>query len=168
MPISLRVDARVLVAVAVMAFGAVALALLLQHGFGYEPCPWCTLQRLIYLLIGLAAAIALLLRGARRFALAAAALVPLAAIAGAFSAWHQHTVSARSDSCALTFADRLMSALWLPELWPAMFEARARCDEANLPWLGVPFSLWSLAMFVALAVLGLRAFRSRPPTLFLK
>lgn len=168
MAIALRLDARALIAVAVIAWGAVALALLLQHGFGYEPCPWCTLQRLIYLLIGLAAALALLLRSARRFALATAALVPLAAIAGAFAAWHQHTVSARSDSCALTFADRFMGALWLPELWPAMFEARARCDEANLPWLGVPFALWSLAMFTLLAVLGLRAFRSRPPTLFLK
>lgn len=49
-----------------------------------------------------------------------------------------------------------------------MFEARARCDEANLPWLGVPFAIWSLTLFIALALLGLRVFRSRPPTLFLK
>lgn len=165
---SLRLDSRALSAVALLAFGAIALAVVLQHGFDYEPCPWCTLQRLIYLLIGLAAVLAMLLRRSRAVALAIAAIVPVASIAGAFAAWHQHSVAALSDSCALTFADRFMGALWLPDLWPAMFEARARCDEANLPWLGVPFALWSLAMFVLLAGLGLRAFRARPTTLFLK
>ena len=165
---SLRLDSRMLGVVVLLSFGAILLALVLQHRFGYEPCPWCTLQRLIYVLIGLAAGGAILLRRSRRVALAMGAIVPAASITGGFAAWHQHSVAATSDSCALTFADRLMGALGLPELWPAMFEARARCDEANLPWLGVPFSIWSLVLFVLLAGLGFRAFRSRPPTLFLK
>jgi disulfide bond formation protein DsbB len=49
-----------------------------------------------------------------------------------------------------------------------MFEATARCDEANLPWLGIPFALWSLGLFMVLLLIGLRAFRYRPPSMFLR
>ena len=164
----IRVVPIPLIAVAVLAFGAVALAWVLQHQFGYAPCPWCTFQRLLYLLIG---ALALLAAGVHRrgtLAIALGASVPLLALGGVLAAWHQHTVAAQSDSCALTLADRVLGALNLPDLLPTMFEATARCDEANLPWLGVPFALWSLALFCILALLSLRAFRLRPHTLFLK
>jgi disulfide bond formation protein DsbB len=61
-----------------------------------------------------------------------------------------------------------MGSFRLPELWPMMFEATARCDEANLPWLGIPFALWSLGLFMVLLLIGLRAFRYRPPSMFLR
>jgi hypothetical protein len=40
-----------------------------------------------------------------------------------------------------------------------MFEATARCDEADRPWLGLPFSLWGAALFVVLGVGALVALR---------
>ncbi len=165
---ALRVESRHLAAVIVLAWGGIALALVLQYWFGYEPCPWCTFQRLVYALIGLLALGAVVAKRARRISLWLSALVPALALAGAYAAWHQHAVAARSDSCALTLADRILGAMTLPELWPAMFEARARCDEANLPWLGIPFALWSLGLFITIAALGLSAFRTRSNNLFLK
>ena len=33
---------------AIAAFAAVAAALVSQHAFGMEPCPWCVLQRLVF------------------------------------------------------------------------------------------------------------------------
>jgi disulfide bond formation protein DsbB len=42
-----------LVAGAVLSFTAVALALVSQHRFDMQPCPWCVLQRLIFTVIGI-------------------------------------------------------------------------------------------------------------------
>ncbi len=164
-----RVEAGPLLAVTILSASGVAVALFLQWAYAYAPCPWCTLQRLLYLLITLCALVGLALRRRQRgLACAAAGMVAVLALAGMAAALYQHRVAAVSDSCALTLADRLMGALLLPDLWPLMFEATARCDEANLPWLGLPFALWSLGLFAVLLLLALRAFRYRSPPMFLK
>ncbi|MFM8546383.1 MAG: disulfide bond formation protein B [Betaproteobacteria bacterium] len=141
-----------LAAVGLVAAGALVLAAYLQHVRGFEPCPWCVLQRLLVLLVALAAGIgALLPMGAGRLRAASAVAAALLSVAGVATAIYQHVVAARSDSCALTLADRVIGGLRLAEFWPAMFEATARCDEANLPWLGVPFALWGALTFLITA-----------------
>ena len=74
--------ARLLAAGVVVPLGAVALALVTQHVFGMQPCPWCVLQRLIFVAISLAALIGLALQlgatyVARGFSGDKAQLVPL-------------------------------------------------------------------------------------------
>ncbi len=160
---------RLLLSLAALT-GALGLliAWVLQHAYGYAPCPWCTLQRLIVMLIVLLCLVGLLLprEGARQ---ALAALAVLGALLGLSAALYQHFVAAKSASCNLTLADRILSALGLPDLWPAMFEASARCDEADLPWLGIPFSLWGALLFGALGLMAALALRRRTSNLiFLK
>ena len=141
-----------LAAVGLVAAGALVLAAYLQHVRGFEPCPWCVLQRLLVLLVALAAGIgALLPMGAGQSRAASAVAAALLSVAGFATAIYQHVFAARSDSCALTLADRVIGGLRLAEFWPAMFEATARCDEANLPWLGVPFALWGALTFLITA-----------------
>ena len=145
----LIVPRLVLAAVGAVGVGALTLAAILQHAYGYEPCPWCVLQRLIVLAV---AAVALLGAAApprwQRAAMAVAWVVVLLSMLGLASALYQHFVAAQTASCALTLADRIVGALGLPTWWPAMFEATARCDEADLPWLGVPFSFWGAITFL--------------------
>ena len=43
---------RQLMLVAVLAYGAVAAAVVSQFHFNMQPCPWCTLQRFIFLVVG--------------------------------------------------------------------------------------------------------------------
>ena len=128
-----------------------------------RPCPWCILQRLLFLLIALVA----LGTGVR------ACLRPAAhrAQPGDAAARHrrrhrgglQHEVAAKSFSCNLTFADKVISGLGLDAAWPWMFQVSASCAEAAARLFGVPFEFWSLALFVLLAVasagLALRAVR---------
>ena len=80
-------------------------------------------------------------------------------LSGVAVALYQHQVAAQSASCNLTLADRIISTLGLADIWPAMFEATARCDEADRPWLGLPFSLWGAALFAVLGVGALVALR---------
>jgi len=153
----LRRSESILLLSAVLAIGAVAVALVLQHAFGIEPCAWCTFQRLIFLLVGAFAAIGWLARGSRRAMAAMSALAAAAALGGLWAALHQQFVAAQSLSCAFTFADRVLMKLRLDETLPWLFEATASCRDANAPLLGVPFALWSAALFVLLAVLAARA-----------
>jgi disulfide bond formation protein DsbB len=49
-----------------------------------------------------------------------------------------------------------------------MFEATARCDEANLPMLGVPYAIWSAVLFLLIAIASALAARYRPNHMFLQ
>jgi protein dithiol:quinone oxidoreductase len=147
-----------LVAVVVMCLAALGAALVTQHVYDMQPCPWCVLQRLVFALIALVAVAGAVARpgAVRRGTAAAVALLALAGIAAAL--W-QHYVAASSVSCNLTFADRLMSATGLDLLWPEVFAAFASCAEAKVNLLGVPYEFWSLGLFAILAALALRAAR---------
>ncbi|MFN5700947.1 MAG: disulfide bond formation protein B, partial [Betaproteobacteria bacterium] len=35
---------------ALLALGAVGMALVSQHVYGLQPCPWCVLQRMVFVL----------------------------------------------------------------------------------------------------------------------
>lgn len=133
--------------IAALCVGALAAALLSQHRFDMQPCPWCVLQRLQFVAIALAALLGL---AAPR---TGALLVSALAASGIASALWQHLVAARSDSCNLTLADRIVSnALQLDQLLPDVFAVRASCADAAVDLLGVPYEFWSLALFVVIGV----------------
>jgi disulfide bond formation protein DsbB len=141
--------------IALAAAAAVALALVSQHAFDMQPCPWCVLQRLVFVVIALVALLGLALRGlARR--LAAGAIVALALAGGAAAVW-QNRVAAKSESCNLTLADRIVSGLQLDAWLPEVFQPRASCIDAAVDLLGLPYELWSLGLFVLLGAAALRA-----------
>ena len=152
-----------LAVVGMVGVGALLLAAFLQHARGFEPCPWCVLQRLVLLVVTAFAWLGVALAGrAPALGRGAGVLALVFSLWGIAAALYQHFVAARSPSCALTLADRIVVGLGLPDLWPAMFEATARCDEADLPWLGVPFSLWGALTFLIAA--GACALAIRPGT----
>lgn len=138
--------------VAAVAFGAVVLALVLQHFLGMEPCAWCTFQRLLYIVLGTCGLATYLMWSSTGVAKTLAALGALTGIGGVAAALWQNFVAAGDFSCALTFADKVVSSTRLNELMPWMFEATAMCDEANLPMLGIPFSIWSAVLFAGLTL----------------
>lgn len=132
--------------VALACFGGVGAALLSQYRFDMQPCPWCTLQRLIFLLIGTLALVAALLpsAGVRRVFAVGGTLLSLCGIA---IAWWQQNVAAASSSCNLTLADRILQTLGLYDLAPSVFAPMASCADAAVNLFGVPYAYWSLALF---------------------
>jgi disulfide bond formation protein DsbB len=142
---------HVLLGVAVLSFGAVGLAALAQYAFNMQPCPWCVLQRFIYLVVGALALLGVVLPGLlRRLAIALALLGALSGIASAL--WQQlHAVN--ESSCDLSLAERIVSALQLDRLVPQLFIAYASCGDAAVSVLGIPFAVWSCLLYVILALL---------------
>jgi disulfide bond formation protein DsbB len=135
------------------SLAALGAALVSQHVFGMDPCPWCVLQRLIFTVIGIVCIVGLLLRGHIAKRVVGGAVV-LLAIEGIVAALWQHFVAAASTSCNLTFADRVMSGLQLDDLLPDVFQARASCADAAVRLAGIPYEYYSLVLFVLLGLAG--------------
>lgn len=142
---------RAFVAVLIASLAAVAAALVSQHVFDMQPCPWCVLQRLIFVAIALAALIGLLWRTTTGRRIAAALGIVLAAAGVAAALW-QHVVAAQSASCNRTLADRIVAGLQLDALVPDVFAATASCADAAVRLFGFPYEYWSLALFAALGL----------------
>ncbi len=140
---------------ALVCLAAVAAALITQHVYGMEPCPWCVLQRLIFVVIALVCLIGLAWRSAVG-ARASAGLSLLLALSGAAAALWQHFVAAASLSCKLTLADRIVSGIGIDGWLPEIFAARASCADAATKLLGVPYEFWSLGLFVLIVLVAAR------------
>jgi disulfide bond formation protein DsbB len=147
---------RLLLAAALLALLAVGIALVTQHAYDMQPCPWCVLQRVELVAIAPAALLAWVWRG-RPGLLTSAALVVALANLGVLSALWQHFVAAASASCNLTLADRIVSGLQLDSLLPSVFAATASCADAKVRLLGVPYEFWSLAVFVVVEAMAVWA-----------
>ena len=147
-----------LLAIAALALAGVVAALVGQYGYDMRPCPWCILQRVLFVLIALLCLLGALPASRPAQRVAAGGGVLLAALGIAAALW-QHFVAAKSTSCNLTFADKLLGALQVESLSPQLFGITGSCADAAVDLLGVPFEFWSLALFVVLAVLAMPALR---------
>ena len=155
-----KLPGRALAGIALVSFAAVAVALAAQHAFGVKPCPWCVMQRGIFLLIGAIALLGWFLRGVARKG--SFALVIALAVCGLAAAVYQNQVAAKSLSCAMTLADRINTALGLEDALPYVFMVTANCSEAAAyRLLGLPYELWSGLLYAAIAAMAFIALRQR-------
>jgi disulfide bond formation protein DsbB len=157
MRIRLRIP-QVLTAVAVLALAAVATAVTAQYVFDMQPCPWCVLQRFIYIVIAVLALVGAFL--ADRTRRVAVGLALLAALSGIASALWQQLAAVNENSCDLSLAERITTALHLDRLLPQLFIAYASCADAAVSVLHVPFAVWSCIMYAVLALLLLWTLRT--------
>ena len=152
------VPARTLASIAIASVAAVIFALIAQHGFGVKPCPWCVLQRGIFLIIAAVAALGWLSKAQKPALWLTAAI----AVAGIAAAVFQHEVAANMESCAMTFADRTITALNLEERLPYVFMVTASCAQAAAyRLLGLPYEVWSGLVYAVMAVASVVAARVR-------
>ncbi|RTL19286.1 MAG: disulfide bond formation protein B [Burkholderiales bacterium] len=147
-----KLPARALAGMAVASFAAVGVALVAQHQFGVKPCPWCVLQRGIFLVLGGFALLGWLVQAQRALRQAALVAVLLLCAAGLTAAVFQHEVASQTASCAMGLADKIVTALDLEDLWPAVFMITANCAEAAAyRFIGLPYEVWSGLLFAAMA-----------------
>lgn len=156
-----RMPRGVLALIALVCLLAVGGALVAQHAFGMLPCPWCIFQRVLYLAMAVVALIGWAV-AARTASLLSTLGVLALALGGIASAVFQHQVAAKDASCAFTMADRFLSATGLETALPFLFQVTATCMEAaSARLLGLPFEVWSGALFALIALTALRLLRHR-------
>ena len=153
--------ARTLLAgIAGVSLLAVAAALVTQHIGGLLPCAWCVLQRLVFVLMAVAALVGLGLPGlglpvATGCRIGAGLTLLLANLGLAAALW-QHFVANASASCNMTLADKVMGATGLDSRFPEVFAAYASCADARATLAGLPYEAWSGVLFLVLSLAALR------------
>lgn len=143
--------------IAGLSLAGLAAALVSQHAFDMQPCPWCVLQRLIFAVIALVALSGLAWRSVDAQRGIAVVLILLCGAGVAAALW-QHFVAAASASCNLTLADRIMATSRLDGWLPEIFQARASCADAAVDLLGLPYVFWSLALFLLIEAASIKLF----------
>jgi protein dithiol:quinone oxidoreductase len=137
-------------AVFALCAGSLALAVVLQHALGWQPCPLCVLQRLGLLGVAIFALAAALTGTKPRVSRSMRGLASFAAFGGAFAAYQQLVLlwgpgDATCGSMLRMYVTRLADTL--PALdW--LLDGPADCAaEANLI-LGLPLAFWVLSFAV--------------------
>ena len=150
MRIRIRIP-QVLLLVGLASLGAVALAALAQYKFDMQPCPWCVLQRLIFIVVGVLALLGAMLSNTPRRLVVGLAFA--GAVSGIATALYQQLHAVNEASCDLSMAERFINWLQLDRLVPQLFIAYASCADAAVSVLHVPFAVWSCMLFAILALL---------------
>ncbi len=137
-----------------ICLGLLGFALYLQHGQGLDPCPWCVVQRLGFILVGLVALVGALHRPGpigtvvySTFGLAAAAAGAAAAI------YHVHLQSdpERAAKCVGSAVERILDQLDIGSMIPPLLQYGGPCTLKPWSFLGLSIPEWSLVWFVLLA-----------------
>jgi len=144
-----------LITVAFIALGLLAVALYLQHIEGMQPCPLCVIQRYAFATIVLFCLIAAALPPAGERA--GAALGAFAAIAGAgVAGWHIHVKANPDVSCGIDPLETTLNTIPTAELLPFLFKADGLCSTDYAPILGLSLPQWALLWFAVLSVALMR------------
>ncbi|RIY41748.1 disulfide bond formation protein B [Neopusillimonas maritima] len=150
----MSITTKLLHTIALVCIAAVGVALVSQHVFDMQPCAWCVLQRLIYIVIAVVCWIGVLvLRPGLGHRIVGGTTLVLGLL-GVLAAWYQYTVAAQMFSCAQTFADRFMVASGLDAGFPWLFGIYATCMDARVNLIGIEYALWSMGLFAVVAFLS--------------
>jgi disulfide bond formation protein DsbB len=151
-----------LIAIAVACLALLGGAVYLQLVRYMLPCPWCVIQRYIFLAIAVICLItALLPASATRIG---AALGTLTALGGCGAAgWLVWVQAHPSVSCGIDPMETSLNKIFSAKLLPVLLKADGMCSTEYEPILGVSLPQWSLTAFVVFTiVLGIVAFRRAP------
>lgn len=141
--------------------GGVLLAQLLS----LAACPLCVIQRMLYLLLALAAGSGLVLAARPLARMIAAASMTAIAAAGssvaAYQVWIQRF--APNTTCAAEMPWWEAFVEWAGRLVPMLFQPNGLCSDPAWKLLGLSIAEWSLLCFFGLFLLGLFSLLRRTP-----
>lgn len=149
-PIHDRPTARWSAAVWLAAAVAIATALTLEFGFGFEPCHLCLFERLPYYAVLIVLPIAVGLRFPR-IGLALAGILLLGD--AALSAYHvavEQGWAALPEACVSAGQART-----LEELRAQLANAAPTCDQVSVTFLGLSLAAWNALYAAAAGLAGL-------------
>lgn len=138
--------------------GLMAYALYAEHVLLLEPCPLCILQRIAVIAMGLVFLIAALhgTDGAGRYVYAA--LIALAASAGAAVAgWHVRLQNLPADqvpTCGPGL-DYMLDTFPLSDVLKMVFSGSGECASVDWQFLGLSMPAWVLIDIVVIGAFGL-------------
>jgi protein dithiol:quinone oxidoreductase len=146
---------RIFTLVFVACVAILGFALYLQHVEYLDPCPWCIVQRLLFIVVGLICLAAALHRpgglGATFYAILAAGT----ALAGAAAAGYQiylQSDEARANACVGSAVERFLDQTNIGSWAPPLLQYDGPCTLKPWAFLWLSIPEWSLICFIVLGV----------------
>jgi disulfide bond formation protein DsbB len=137
-----------LLLISMLSFSALGFALISQHVFDMQPCAWCILQRLIFVIIGIISLIYYLTGSFLKFGYG---LLSLLSTAGMTAALYQHFVASKSFDCNVSLAEKIISTSQLNDIMPNIFGIFGLCADANPEFFGIPYVIFSFILFLIIS-----------------
>jgi disulfide bond formation protein DsbB len=139
--------------------GGVLLAQLLR----LAACPLCVIQRMLYLLLALAAGFGLLLATRPMARMLAALLMTASAASGAGVAAYQVWIQrfAPTTTCAAEMPWWEAFVEWAGRVVPMLFQPNGQCSDPAWKLFGLSIAEWSLLCFCGLCLLSLHTLLRR-------
>jgi disulfide bond formation protein DsbB len=137
----------------VVCLGLLGFALYLQHWENLDPCPWCVVQRLGYILVGLIALVGALHRPGPIATVVYSTLGLAASAAGAAAAvYHVYLQSdpGRAAKCVGSPVERILDQLDVGAVIPPLLQYSGPCTLKPWAFLWLSIPEWSLVWFVLL------------------
>jgi disulfide bond formation protein DsbB len=149
---------RTFTVIFLVCVGLLGFALYLQHVKDLDPCPWCVVQRLGFILVGLIALVGALhrpgLAGTVGYSILGLAASLAGAAAGAYHVWLQAD-PARAAKCVGSPVEQLLDQLQIGRIIPPLLQYDGPCTLKPWSLLGLSIPEWSLAWFVLLSLVFL-------------
>ena len=146
---------RSFTAIFAVCLGLLGFALYLQHVKALDPCPWCVVQRIGFMLVALIALVGALHRpgvaGTFVYSLLGLATALAGVAAGAYHVWLQSDPE-RAAKCAGSPVERILDQLELGRIVPPLLQYDGPCTLKPWSLLGLSIPEWSLAWFVLVAI----------------
>jgi protein dithiol:quinone oxidoreductase len=138
----------------------IGFALYLQHIHNLDPCPWCVVQRIVFIAIGLLALLAGLHRPSGWGVGVYATLLGLLALGGVAAAGYHLYIQAdpeRAMACAGSMVEKVLDQSRLGRIIPPLFMYDGPCTLKPWSLLGMSIPAWSLTWFVILTAVATAA-----------
>lgn len=152
---------RLLALIAAACIALLAFGLYLQHAVGLEPCPMCIVQRYLFVLVALVAAIGAVLPAAT--ARWSGALMALLSLTGAGVAARQSWLQWFPPEITACGRDLfgMIESFPLRRVIPMLFRGSGDCSAVDWTFLGLTIANWSFLNFLLVAVLGIGLLRKQ-------
>ncbi len=142
-----KINLKVLsLSVATLSFSSVGLALVSQYMFNMQPCAWCILQRIIFIIIGLVALGSIFITKKKALFLFWISIELLTSL-GMVAALYQFLVASKSFECGVSLAEKIINMSHLDQILPSIFAVMGLCGEASYI-LGIPYVIFALLLFM--------------------
>jgi disulfide bond formation protein DsbB len=138
--------------------GLMGWALWLQYGLGLDPCPLCSLQRMVVVAIGVVFLIAGIHNPRRVGAAVYAGLTVILGLFGAVTAmrhvWIQSLPKGDVPECGMGL-NYMLETMPLTDVLSKVFKGSGECSEIGWTFLGLSIPGWTLIFFIAMIVAAL-------------
>lgn len=132
----------------IICFAAISIAIISQHVFDMQPCAWCVLQRLIFIIIGVVSLFCIFLNNFDAIRNLGFKTIAVFSWVGFAVAFYQFEFASGAFDCNISLAEKIITALNLNEILPQVFGIFALCADANQNLLGIPYVLYSGMLFI--------------------